>query len=112
MLGSRNAVSGAVERILRSEIGGIILIEKLNGGERVRTEKIEQMRSASDGGGFPGGNAAETEIVQLEGKQGRIAGANQRFADDLLDGTRECGDGDGIPDLQENGLGPVGEPIK
>src|SRR5260221_12028079 len=106
MLGSRNAVGGAVERILRSEIGGIILIEQLNGCERVRTEKIEEMRGASDGGGFPGGNAAETEIVQLEGKQGRSAGANQRFADDLLEVTRECGDGDGIQDVQENGLDP------
>jgi len=36
MFGSGDAVGGAVERILRGEIGGIKLIEKLNGGKRVR----------------------------------------------------------------------------
>src|SRR6266853_1170724 len=52
MFGSRDAVRGAFERILRAEIGGIKLIEDLNGGQRVCAEKIQQMRGAADGGRF------------------------------------------------------------
>src|SRR6266436_1920797 len=70
------------------------------------------MRGAADGGGFFGRDAAETEVVQLEGKKRRIAGANQRFADDLLDRARERGHGDGIPHLDEKRFSPVGEPEK
>src|SRR5258706_5486183 len=50
MLGSRDAVGGAVRRICRGEIGGIELIEKLNGGKRVRTGKIQQIRGSAEGG--------------------------------------------------------------
>ncbi len=112
MLGSRNAVGGAVERILRREIGGIKLVEKLNGRKRVRAEKIDEMRGAANGCGFFGGNAAKSEVVQLEGKKRRIAGADKRFADDLLDGARQRGNGDGIPDLDEKRLRPIGEPVE
>jgi len=49
---------------------------------------------------------------QLEGEQRRIAGAHEGFADDLLDGAGERSNGDGVPDLQEDGFGPVGEPIE
>src|SRR5260370_602436 len=112
MFGSRDAVRGAFERILRSKIGGIKLVEDLNGGQRVCAEKIQQMRGAANGSGFLGRNATKSEVVQLEGKKRRIAGANQSFADDLLDSARKCGDGDGIPDLQKNGFRPVGEPVE
>src|SRR5713226_7324752 len=112
MFGSRDAVSGAIERVLRGEIGGIELIEDLNGSKRVCAEKIQQMRGAANGCGFLGRDAAKSEIVQLEGKQGRIASANQGFADDLLDRAREGGDSDGIPDLDEKRFRPVGEPVK
>ena len=70
------------------------------------------MRGAADGGGFLGRDAAESEVVELEGKKRRIAGTDEGFADDLLDGARECGDGDGIPDLDEKRFRPVGEPIE
>ena len=50
--------------------------------------------------------------MQLEGEQGRIAGAHEGFADDLLDGAGKRSNGNRIPDLQENGFRPVGEPIK
>src|SRR5712692_4467511 len=111
MFGSGNAESGAVEWVLRGEIGGIKLIEDLNGGKCIRAEKIQQMRGAADSGGFLGGNAAESEIVELKGKKRRIAGANQSCADDLLDRAGECGNGDGIPDLDKKRFGPVGEPV-
>ena len=70
------------------------------------------MRGASDGGGFLGRDAAESEVMQLERKKRRIAGAHEGFADDLLDGARKSGDRDGIPDLDEKRFRPVGEPIK
>ncbi len=70
------------------------------------------MRGAADGGGFLGGNAAESEVMELEGKERRIAGTNKSFADDLLDGARECGDGNGVPGLDEKRFSPVGEPVK
>src|SRR6185437_4450315 len=89
-----------------------ILIEKLDGCERVRSIEIEQMRGAADGRGFLGGNAAEAEVVQLEGEKRWIAGADERPADDLLDGAGKRRDGDAIPDFQEDGFGPVGEPIE
>src|SRR6266852_3401531 len=111
MLGSGDAVGGADERILRAEIGRIELIEELNGGQRVRAEKIQQMRGAADGGGFLGRDAAESEVVELERKKRGIAGANKGFADDLLDRTRERRNRDGIPDLDEKRFGPVGEPV-
>ena len=112
MLRSGNAVAGAVERVLRSEVGGIKLIEQLNGGECVCAREIEEMGRAADGGGFLGGDAAKSEIVQLERQQRRIAGADQGFADDLLDGARKRGHSDGIPHLQQNRFGPVGEPVE
>src|SRR5437016_9733301 len=70
------------------------------------------MRGTADGGGFLGRDAAESEVVELKGEKCRIAGANKSFANDLFDRAGKCGDGDGIPDLQENGFGPVGEPIE
>src|SRR3981081_3998045 len=73
------------------EIRRIELVEELNGRKRVRAEKIQQMRGAADGGGFLGRDAAESEVVQLEGKERGIAGAHEGFADDLLDRTRERG---------------------
>ncbi len=111
MLGSRDAVGGAIVRIGRREIGGIKLIEKLNGSKRVCAEKIQQMRGAANGSGFLGRDPAEPEVVQLERKKRGIAGADKRIADDLLDRARERGDGNGIPDLQKNGFRPVGEPV-
>ena len=112
VLGSRNAVGGAFRRICRGEIRRIELIEKLNGGKRVRSEKIQQMRGAANGGGFLGGDAAESKVVQLERKKRRIASANEGFANYLLDGARQSGDGNGIPDLDEDCFGPVGEPVE
>src|SRR5882762_6176206 len=56
--------------------------------------------------------AAESEIVQLEGKKRRIAGAHEGFADDLLDRTRQRGNGDRIPDLDQKRFGPVGKPVE
>src|SRR5580693_3950599 len=70
------------------------------------------MRGAADGSGFFRGDAPKTEIVQLEWKKRGIAGADEGFADDLLYGARERGDSDGIPDLEQNGFRPVGEPIE
>src|SRR5260370_128739 len=70
------------------------------------------MSRAADGGRLLGGDAAESEVVELEGKKRRIAGAHQGFADDLLDSARECGDGNGIPDLDKKRFGPVSEPVK
>src|SRR5258708_19454367 len=70
------------------------------------------MSRAADGGRLLGGDAAESEVVELEGKKRRIAGAHQGFADDLLDSARECGDGNGIPDLDKKSFGPVSEPVK
>ena len=112
VFGGGDAVAGAVERIGCREVCGIKLIEELNGGQRVRAEKIQQMSGAADGRGFFGGNAAETEVVQFEREQRGIAGADKRPADDLLDGAGKRGDGDGIPHLQENGFRPVGEPVE
>src|SRR5712692_11869423 len=112
MLGSGNAVGGAVRWIAARAIRGIKLVEELNGGKRVRAEKIQQMRGAANGGGFLGRDAAESEVVQLERKQRGIAGAHEGFADDLLDGAGKRGNGDGIPDLDEKRFGPVGEPVE
>src|SRR5260370_8654751 len=70
------------------------------------------MSRAADGGRLLGGDGAESEVVELEGKKRRIAGAHQGFADDLLDSARECGDGNGIPDLDKKRFGPVSEPVK
>jgi len=50
--------------------------------------------------------------VQLERKKRRIAGANKGLADNLLDGARQSGDGDGIPNLDEQRFRPVGEPVE
>jgi hypothetical protein len=84
----------------------------MNCRQRVCAKKIEQMRGAADRHRFFRGHTAESEVVQLEAEQGRVAGAHEGFADHLLDGAGKRGDGDGIPDLQENGFRPVGEPIK
>src|SRR5260370_8565988 len=65
VLGSRNAVRGAFERILRSEIGGIKLVEKLNGGKRVRPQKIQQIRGTANARGYLGRDAATSEVGQL-----------------------------------------------
>src|SRR6266478_7696391 len=70
------------------------------------------MRGAANGRGFLGGDAAESEVVQLEGKKRRIAGADKSFADDLLDGAGKRGDRNGIPDLDEKRFRPVGKPIE
>src|SRR4029077_19203232 len=72
MFGSGDAVRGAVERILRGVIGGINVMEKLTSSERVRAKKIQEMRRDSNGSGFLGRDATETEVVQLEGKKRRI----------------------------------------
>ena len=80
MLGSRNAIARAVGWIARGKIGGIKLIEKLDCRQRVRAEKIEEMSRSADGSGFFRGDAAESEVMQLEGKQGRIAGTHEGFA--------------------------------
>ena len=88
------------------------MIEKLDGRERVRSVEVEQVSGATDGGGFLGGNAAETEVVQLEGEKRWIACADESPADDLFDGAGKRRDCNGIPDFQENSFGPVGEPIK
>src|ERR1700730_4544746 len=89
MLGCGNAVAGAIERLVASEVRRIVLVEKLNGRERISAEEIEQMRGAADGGGLFGRNASKAEIMQFEGQQGRIPGAHQGLADHLLDGSRE-----------------------
>src|SRR6266403_351096 len=112
MLGSGDAIGRAIHWIAAREIRRIELVEELNGRKRVRAEKIQQMRGAADGGGFLGRDAAESEVVQLEGKERGIAGAHEGFADDLLDRTRERGDGDRIPDLDEKRFRPVGEPVE
>src|SRR5882672_5180104 len=112
MLGGRNAVRRAIERVLCGEIGRIKLVEKLDGGKRVRAEEIEKMGGAADGCGFFRGHTAKSEVVQLEREQGRIASADEGFADDLLDGAGKRGDGNGIPDLEKYGFRPVGEPIE
>jgi len=112
MLGRGDAVASAVERIFPREIGGVKLIEKLECGERVRTQEIDQMRSATDGGGFLGGDAAKAEIMQLEAEERRITGAHEGFANDLLDGARKCSNRDGIPNLDEKRFGPIGEPVE
>src|SRR5438445_251706 len=105
-------LAGAIERILLGESGGVKLIEKLKGGERVRAQEIDEMSGAADGGGLLGGDTTESEVVELEGEKRRIAGTHESFANDLLDGARKSGDGDGIPDLDENRFGPVGEPVE
>jgi len=112
MLGRGDAVASAVERIFPREIGGVKLIEKLECGERVRTQEIDQMRGATDGGGFLGGDAAKAEIMQLEAEERRITGAHEGFANDLLDGARKCSNRDGIPNLDEKRFGPIGEPVE
>src|SRR5260370_33758487 len=66
VLGSRNAVRGAFERILRSEIGGIILREKLNGGRRVRAAKIPQMCRTANGRAFLATVGADSRCWQLD----------------------------------------------
>jgi len=45
------------------------LIEKLDGGKRVRAEEIEKMRGAADGCGFFRRYTAESEVMQLEGSR-------------------------------------------
>jgi hypothetical protein len=112
MLGSGDAIAGAVGGIGGGKIGGIKLVEKLDRSEGVCPEEIKEMRGAADGRGFLGRDAAESEVVELEGEERRITSADEGFADDLLDGAGKGGHGDGIPNLQKNGFGPVGKPIK
>src|SRR5258708_38046280 len=70
------------------------------------------MRGSANGGRFLGRDAAESEVVEFERKKRRIAGADEGFADDLLDSARECSNGDRIPDLDKKRFGPVGEPVE
>src|SRR5216683_1251879 len=70
------------------------------------------MRGAADGGGFLGGDSAKAEVVELERKKRGIAGADQGFANDLLDRAGKRGDRDGIPDLDQKRFGPVSEPVE
>ena len=64
------------------------------------------MRGAADRCGFLGRNATKAKIMQFERKQRGIAGAHEGFADHLFNCSRECGDGDGIPDLQQHEFPP------
>ena len=67
--------------------GAVILLEQFDGCEIVGADEIEKVRSAANGCGFAAADSSKTEVVQLVNQQGRIAGAHQRFADDLLDGA-------------------------
>src|SRR5208337_4064973 len=75
-------------------------------------EKIEEMRGAADGRGLFRRDPAKAEIVEFEWEQGRIAGADQGFADDLFDSAGQGGDGDGIPNLEQQRFRPVREPVE
>src|SRR5271154_6775632 len=70
------------------------------------------MSGAADSSGFLRGYAAKAEVVQLEGKQRRIARADQSSTDHLLDRARQRCNSNGIPDLQENRFRPIRKPIK
>src|SRR5216683_2116537 len=73
--------------------------------------KIEEVRRAADGRGFPATHAAEAKVVQLEGQKGGITGAHQCLANSLLYGAAECCHRDRIPDLQQIRFRPMCQPV-
>src|ERR1700739_1026133 len=68
------------------------------------------MGSAADCRRLPRRYATESEVMQLESKASRWAGANQVLANLLLDVPRQRTNRDGVPDPQQQPLRPVGEP--
>ena len=70
------------------------------------------MRRAADCRGFAATHSAEAEVMQFVWQQRRITGAHQRFTNGLFYCAAEGCDCDWIPDLKQNRLRPIGEPIK
>src|SRR6266478_2787007 len=70
------------------------------------------MRGAANGRGFAAAYSAETKVVQFVRQERRITGAHQRFTNGLFYRAAKRGHGDRIPNLKQNRLRPIGEPIK
>src|SRR5947208_825258 len=70
------------------------------------------MRGAADGRGFAAAYSAEAEVMQFVRQERQITGAHQRFTNGLFYRAAERCYGDRIPDLKQNRLSPIGEPIK
>src|SRR5262249_7217692 len=89
----------------------IVVLKKADAGNRVCALEINEVGSRADAGRLLAGDAAITEVVQLEINQWRIAGALQRCQKNFANGIGESAHGDGIPDFEQERFQVVGKPV-
>ena len=98
---------------VRGRVGaGVVRAQQHVGDERVRGAEVDQVRGAAEAGGLLGGDAAIAEVVEHHVGGGGIfsAALHGRF-EDVEHSAGERGDSGRIPDLEQQRLQKIGEPV-
>ena len=109
--GSLRRVFGGGDREAR-HFGAVVFSGDLQSGDRVGPLEIHQMRGSANPRGLDGRDAAETEIVQLEFHEFGIAGLFERRPDRAFHFAGLSGHGAAVPDLDEQRLQIIRQPIR
>ena len=88
----------------------IELAQQHQGGDIIRSLKVDQVSGPADGGLFRAGHSSETKVMQLEVDQGRIAGFGEVIQNDMLHRPALRGDGRRIPDLDQQRFQVIRQP--